>query len=132
MFLAASRWHYVSSLTASKKTILDRGFGASTCLNSDRGVLPASRQRRSILQEAASVSRKFVCSQCSEACLAVLAVGPAAQRHSGPAACLTREFGRSNSPKQTRQGGPRKPHNVSSLEAPPIRHPTVGMLQFLI
>src|SRR5271168_3864327 len=125
MFLAASRWHYVSSLTASKKTILDRGFGASTCLNSDRGVLPASRQRRSILQEAASVSRKFVCSQCSEACLAVLAVGPAAQRHNGPAACLMREFGRSNSPSR-RGRGPHKPRNVSSLEAPPIRHPTVG------
>jgi hypothetical protein len=68
-----------------------------------------------------SVNRKFLCSQRSEAWL-----GPPAQRH---VSCGN--LG-DQTAKETRQGAPNKPHNVSSLEGPPIRRPTVGMLRFFI
>jgi len=117
-----------------RKLILDRGFGASTCLNSDRGVLPASDKEDLFYKKQPRVSRKFVSSQCSEACLAVTRrwpSGTAAQRPSGMSHAGIRAIKQPQA--DAARGGAHKPHTVSSLEAPPIRHPNKwGILQFLI
>jgi hypothetical protein len=58
--------------------------------------------------------------------LAVSPAGTAAQRH------ISCGNSGDQTAKQARAGGARKSHIVSSLEASPIRHPTLGILQFLI
>src|SRR5947209_4428042 len=113
----------LSSLTASKKTILDRGFGASTCLNSDCDVLPPHPTENPFYKKQPRSIGSLFASSVPRQDWALL--------HSGMSSCGN--LG-DQTAKETRQGAPNKPHNVfkpgGAAHSPPNRRPKVGMLQF--